>query len=425
MSDVQQKKTLAIVVGGGPAPGINGVISAATIEAINQGLRVIGIYDGFQWLAKGDDITHIKELSISDVSRIHFQGGSELRTSRENPTKDPQKMNNVVNNLLKLDVNYLVTIGGDDTAYTSKCVAEQAHGKIRVAHVPKTIDNDLPLPSYAYTFGYQTARHVGAQLIGNLMEDAETANRWYFVVAMGRHAGHLALGIGKAAAATLTIVREEFEGQEPIRLKHISDIILGSIIKRLTMGRPNGVVVIAEGVAEIIAEEDLHDLVTAERDEFGHIRLAEVDFGDVLKKSIQARLKEMKIKMTVISKNIGYELRCAPPIPFDCEYTRELGYGAVKFLLEGGTGAIVTVQAGEFVPMYFADVLDPKTNRTKVRMLNIKSNAYEVARRYMIRLDRDDFRNPEKLTRLAEVAHKTPEAFKETFEYTVHEPERE
>jgi 6-phosphofructokinase len=314
-----------------------------------------------------------------------------------------------------------VTIGGDDTAYSAKCVSEHAKGKIRVAHVPKTIDNDLPLPSYAYTFGYQTARHVGAQLVGNLMEDAETANRWYFIVAMGRHAGHLALGIGKAAAATLTIVREEFEAQKPIRLKQVSDLILGSIIKRLTMGRPNGVVIIAEGVAEIVAEEDLHDLVTAERDEFGHIRLAEVDFGDVLKKDIQARLKGMGVKMTVISKNIGYELRCAPPIPFDCEYTRELGYGVVKFLLEGGTGAIVTIQAGEFVPMYFGDVLDPKTNKTKVRMLNIHSNAYEVARQYMIRLEKEDFSDSEKLKHLAEIANMTPEAFKTTFGYSVHD----
>lgn len=415
---MSEKKTLAIIVGGGPAPGINGVISAATIEAINRGLRVLGIYDGFQWLAQGDT-NHVKELSIQDVSRLHFQGGSELRTSRENPTKDPKKMENVVNTLLGLGVDYLITIGGDDTAFSSKSVSEYAKGKIRVAHVPKTIDNDLPLPSYAYTFGYQTARHVGAKLIGNLMEDAETANRWYFVVAMGRHAGHLALGIGKAAGATLTIVREEFEGREPIRLKQVSDIILGSIIKRLTMGRPNGVVVIAEGVAEIVAEEDLHDLVTAERDEFGHIRLAEVDFGDVLKKDIQARLKELGVKMTVISKNIGYELRCSPPIPFDAEYTRELGYGAVKFLLEGGTGAIVTIQAGEFVPMYFGDVLDPKTNKTKVRMLNIHANSYEVARRYMIRLEEEDFSDAETLNTLAKIANMTPETFVETFKSTV------
>ncbi|MBD3307513.1 6-phosphofructokinase, partial [candidate division KSB3 bacterium] len=177
MSDGHQK-TLAIVVGGGPAPGINGVISSATIAAINHDLRVLGIYDGFQWLAKGD-ISHVKPLTIQDVSRIHFDGGSVLRTSRENPTKDPQKMERVVHALLELGVNYLVTIGGDDTAYTSKQIEIHAKGKIRVGHVPKTIDNDLPLPNYAYTFGYQTARHLGAKIIQNLMEDAETANRWY------------------------------------------------------------------------------------------------------------------------------------------------------------------------------------------------------------------------------------------------------
>lgn len=415
-----EKKTLAIVVGGGPAPGINGVIGAATIEAINKGLHVIGIYDGFQWLAKGDT-THIEELTIEKVSRIHFQGGSILRTSRENPTKDPKKMENVVNSLLALKVDYLITIGGDDTAFSSKQVEANALGKIKVAHVPKTIDNDLPLPSYAYTFGYQTARHVGAQIIENLMEDAETANRWYFVVAMGRHAGHLAFGIGKAAAATLTIVREEFEAKEQktIRLKQVSDLILGTIIKRLEMGRPNGVVVIAEGVAEIVAEEDLQDLATAERDEFGHVRLAEVDFGDVLKKDIQAKLKELGIKMTVIAKNVGYELRCAAPIPFDAEYTRELGYGAVRFLLDGGTGAIVSVQAGEFVPMYFGDVLDPRTNKTKVRMLNVHANSYEVAQHYMIRLTKQDFNDPERLGNLAKRANMTPEAFKERFASTV------
>lgn len=414
---MSEQKTFAIVVGGGPAPGINGVISAATIEAINRGHRVFGIYDGFQWLAQGDT-SHAKELTIHDVSRIHFQGGSVLRTSRENPTKDPKKMDNVVNALLELGVNYLITIGGDDTAFSSKSVSEHAKGKIKVAHVPKTIDNDLPLPSYAYTFGYQTARHVGSKIIANLMEDAETANRWYFVVAMGRHAGHLALGIGQAASATLTIVREEFEedNELPIRLKQVSDLILGSIIKRQVMGRPNGVVLIAEGVAEIIAEEDLQELATAERDEFGHIRLAEVDFGDILKKDIQASLKAMGIKMTVISKNVGYELRCADPIPFDAEYTRELGYGAVKFLLDGGSGAIVTIQAGQFVPMYFGDVLDPATNKTKVRMLNVHSNSYEVAKRYMIKLEKTDLTNPDKLAELAGIANMTPEQFRETFE---------
>jgi len=111
-------KKLAIVVGGGPAPGINGVISAVTFEASKQGLEVIGIYDGFKWLSKGDT-TQIRKLHPDEISRIHMRGGSIIRTSRENPTKDPAKMANVIKALTELGVGYLVTIGGDDTAFTS------------------------------------------------------------------------------------------------------------------------------------------------------------------------------------------------------------------------------------------------------------------------------------------------------------------
>ena len=125
---------LAILVGGGPAPGINGVISAATIEAINQGKLVIGIFDGFKWLARGDT-SQIMPLTIETVSRIHFGGGSILRTSRENPSKDPKKLANVVAALKALKVKYLVTIGGDDTAYTSSRVADVAKNQAAVDHL--------------------------------------------------------------------------------------------------------------------------------------------------------------------------------------------------------------------------------------------------------------------------------------------------
>ena len=171
---------LAVVVGGGPAPGINGVISAVTFEAVKQGLEVIGVYDGFKWLAKGDSTQTLK-LIPDNISRIHTRGGSIIRTSRENPTKSPEKMANVVKALNELGVKYLVTIGGDDTAFTSTQVEKAAGGKIAVCHVPKTIDNDLPLPHGVPTFGFETAAQLGGQLVSNLMEDSQTAFRWYFV----------------------------------------------------------------------------------------------------------------------------------------------------------------------------------------------------------------------------------------------------
>src|SRR5262249_23724836 len=207
MSDSQR---VAILCGGGPAPGINSVIGAATIRALVSDVKVIGVRDGFKWLMQGDT-RHTTNLSIEDVSRIHFTGGSYLGISRANPTRDERYLEAVTTALHQLGVNQLITIGGDDSAFSAMRLADPAGGRLRVVHVPKTIDNDLDLPHGASTFGFQTARHVGCELVKNLMVDAKTTGRWYLVVAMGRKAGHLALGIGKAAGTTLTIIPEEFE----------------------------------------------------------------------------------------------------------------------------------------------------------------------------------------------------------------------
>src|SRR6185436_18087196 len=236
---------LAILVGGGPAPGINSVVAAATIRAKLQNIEVVGIRDGFEWLMQGDS-EHVMPLSIDTVSRIHFRGGSHLGIARANPTKDPQLLENTVNALLRLNVSQLITIGGDDTAFSAMKLEQHADGRIRVVHVPKTIDNDLDLPPHIDTFGFQSARHYGVDIVKNLMVDAETTHRWYFVVAMGRTAGHLSLGIAKAAGATLALIPEEFT--PPLRLKTIVDTLAGAIIKRMSYGRRDGVAVIGEGV---------------------------------------------------------------------------------------------------------------------------------------------------------------------------------
>jgi len=413
---------VGIVVGGGPAPGINGVISAATIEANGRGHEVTGIMDGFKWLAMGNT-ENVMPLTTAQVSRIHFMGGSILRTSRENPTKDESKMTNTVEALRKLNVRYLVTIGGDDTAFTASKVAQHAEGEIRVVHVPKTIDNDLPLPGNQPTFGYHTARHVGVSLVQNLMEDSRTTNRWYFVVAMGRHAGHLSLGIGKAAGATLTLIAEEFT-EYPIRLIHVCDILEGSILKRRTMGREDGVAVIAEGLIEKLDKKDLEKIpgLEIEYDPHGNLRLNEVDLGKILKDEVTKRFEDRHEKITVVHKNIGYELRCAAPIPFDCEYVRDLGYGAIKFVFSDQAdgphkGAMVCIYDGKLTPLYFRDILDKETGKTKVRYVDLNTESYEVARRYMIRLVPEDFHDPTQLQRLASVAGTTPEAFRKKFGY--------
>ncbi len=412
------RRRLGILVGGGPAPGINSAISACTIEAINSGLEVIGIYDGFMHLISGDE-SNARPLSIADVSRIHAQGGSVLRTSRANPTKEPNGLASSVETLDKLGIEYLVTIGGDDTAFSAREVADASRGKLRVAHVPKTIDNDLPLPSNMPTFGFETARHVGTQMVLNLMEDARTTNRWYLVVAMGRKSGHLALGIGKAAGATLTIIPEEFSS-ETITLDDVLDVLEGAILKRRVTGHEDGLAVVSEGVAEKMDPNELASVpgVDVGYDPHGHLRLSEIPLATILRRQIERRFANREEEKPLVDVTMGYELRSAAPIPFDIDYTRTLGYGAVRFLLSDENhlnGGLVCQDNGQMQMIPFDELRDPETGRTKIRHVDVTSQHYEVARKYMIRIEDSDLSDPTMVQELAGAARMTPADFETRF----------
>jgi len=427
MANEMRRGRLAILVGGGPAPGINGVISAATIEGINQGFKVVGLRDGYKWISQGD-IDHMVKLTIQGVKGIHLRGGSILGTSRTNPTKSETSMRHVINALEELGVEALVSIGGDDTAFSASQIYKQAKGAIRVAHVPKTIDNDLPLPGSTPTFGFETARHHGVHLVRNLAEDARTTSRWYIIISMGRTAGHLALGIGKAAAATLTVIPEEFRGR-PVTIDEVCDLIIGSILKRRAEGTQYGVAVLAEGLIEAMGEAGLRSAIRGgqlerygqiQRDDHGHLRLGEIEFGRLMRDLLMDRLEKLGAKVALIDKDLGYELRCADPIPFDAEYTRDLGYGAVKFLLSPEAnqfGAIVSFEDGKLVPLPFEKMLDPETKRMQVRRVNVDGEAYECACHYMIRLEPSDFEDFEQLQKLASSVGMTPDQFRQRFGY--------
>jgi 6-phosphofructokinase 1 len=419
MNEVKNAK-LGILVGGGPAPGINGVIHSATIEAINNGLDVVGIYEGFKYLMQGKLVG--EPLTINDVSRIHLKGGSILRTSRANPTKSSDLLENCVRALVDAKVGYLLAIGGDDTAYSAYRVAryakEHAEVDISTAHAPKTIDNDLPLPEEIRTFGFETARELGTRIVMNLMEDALTTQRWYLVVAMGRKAGHLALGVGKSSGATITLIPEEW-GNREIRLQEVVDILVMSIVRRLALAekKPYGVAVVAEGVIEQMAKEDLAELEDVPRDEHGHIRLSEIDFARMLKREVSQELKKLGIGLRVVSKDLGYELRCADPIAFDIDYTRSLGEAAVEFLLNGGTDATITIQRNQVVPIPFGDMMDPETGRTEVRKVNIDSFTYRSAYKFMIRLKPEYAGDSMLLPDMAAETNMKFEAFKARYGY--------
>jgi 6-phosphofructokinase len=411
-----KKETVGIIVGGGPAPGINGVIGSATIEAINQGKKVVGIVGGFKSLFEGNKDS-VLPLTIEDVSRLHTAGGSILRTSRDAPENAKEKFKVLMSTLKGLGIKYLITIGGEGTLFMANWIEREGRGSINVVHTPKTIDNDIPLPGGNSTFGYQTARHIGVELVNNIMEDARTMGRWYFISTMGRHTGHLALGIGKAAGATITLIPEEFQ-ETKLSIRKVADILTGSIIKRLSMERDHGVAIIAEGIAERFDLEELSKCENVEKDEItGKIRLSDIQLGRVLRSLVRDNLHAMDIKATLVSMNIGYELRAANPIPFDIEYTKDLGYGAIRYLLKGGTGAMIVVYEGHIIPVPFVEMVDSQ-GTIKIRKVDIDSEIYEVARKYMIRLEKEDFEG-ERLKHLAKVAKLEPKAFKARFAYII------
>lgn len=421
---------IGILVSGGTAPGINGVISAATIEAINRGYEVVGIFDGYAGLMDGG-ADRFRSLTISDVSRIHNQGGSILRTSRANLTAN-DGVGRCCANLQAQGIGGLVAIGGDGTASGAYEVSRASGGAVRVVLVPKTIDNDLPLPADLPTFGYETARHVGTGIVANLLEDSRTTNRWFFVITMGRKAGHLALGIGKSAGATVTIVPEEFPSEQ-ITIDDVCRVLEGAIYKREAMGRLDGLAVVAEGILEKLSDTELEALAgqTADRDPVGQIRLADVPLGLVLRRAMQRRMRQRGRPMQFVDVVLGYETRGAPAIPYDIDYTRNLGHGAVRFLTSDAfdeheelrSGGMVCLEGGNLRMIPFKQMRDPATGRTKVRLVDLQSEHYRVARQYMIRLNRRDLEDADMLTKLAAAANMTPEAFAEEFASAATGPE--
>ena len=380
--------TIAILVGGGPAPGINGVISAATIRCLSDGRQVLGIQQGFKHIMQGD-VSKVLPLTLDQVDRIHFQGGSILKTARANPTKNPSHLTQALKSLQQLGVTGLITIGGDDTCFSALSLERAAEGRLRVVHVPKTIDNDLDLPQGVPTFGFQTARHVGTEAVKSILEDARTTAHWFFVVAMGRKAGHLALAIGKAAGATLTLIPEEFPTR-PVKLATIADILAGAIIKRLGQGREDGVAVLAEGIAEIMDPEDLTALASVSRDEHGHVELADLDLGRVMKEEVFETARALWTQSHHPAQ--GHRVRVA------MHRSHSLRHGILsrsgllrRRILDGRRHGRHGLPGQRTIsPMPFWSIVDPSTQRTKVRMVDIRSNPYRIARQYMTRLERND-----------------------------------
>ncbi|HEX9004508.1 MAG TPA: 6-phosphofructokinase [Blastocatellia bacterium] len=406
-------KKLGILVGGGPAPGINGAIAAAALEAIKHGCTAVGFHDGLEWLTQRyTDEKH--ELTVDEVSRIHFDGGSILGTSRTSVAYNLVALENTIAALKKLEIEALVIIGGDDIVASALAIEQ---GGIKVVQIPKSVDNDLPLPGHSATLGYETARQAGVRIVESLMEDAKTTGRWYICATMGRPTGHLTLGIGVAASATCTIIPEEFP-KTPISLGDICDVVEGTIIKRRAMGKNHGVILLSEALSELFVQSEV---ASASRDAQGNVRVSEINLAYKVKTEVSKRLTARDVKVTVVDKTIGYELRCSPPIPYEAELARDLGFAAVRYLQAGGSSAMVTMQNGEFTPVPLSEVLDNSIKHGKQRMVDVTTESYQVARDYMVRLTAKDFADDVWVETLAKAAAMDTPSFKDYFAKFVQE----
>jgi len=364
------KDAIAILAGGGPAPGINTVIGTIAKVFLQSGYRVIGLHEGYKSLFA--DEPKMEDINFDQADKIHKMGGSALQMSRHKPTDEEFKTDFFIKNNIKL----LVTIGGDDTASTanriSKYLAEN-NVKIQNIHVPKTIDNDLPLPEGSQTFGYESAKQEGVRIAQTVYEDARTSGNWFVVAAMGREAGHLAFGIGAACHYPMIIIPEMFNKTD-ITIRKIVKLIISSMIKRKLLGISYGAAMISEGVFHFMSDAEIESTgINFTYDEHGHPELGNVSKAHIFNILVQRELKRLGVKIKSRPVEIGYELRCVQPVGFDLLYCVLLGMGVKKLFDQGVTGCMVTADPkGDIKPLYLKDVED-ENGKVKPRLVNINS----------------------------------------------------
>ena len=284
-------------------------------------------------------------------------------------------------------IKLLVTIGGDDTASTANRISKFLAAKgypIANIHCPKTIDNDLPLPANAPTFGYNSAKNEGAHLARTVYEDARTSGNWLVISAMGRTCGSLALGIGEATHCPMTIIPEMFNKTE-ICLDKVVKLSISAILKRKVMGVNYGTIVAAEGLFhEFKAEEMEAAGVHFSYDDHGHPELGKVSKAVLFNDLLEAEFKKIGLKVKSRPVEIGYDVRCQDPVAYDVTYCTELAMGVYQLFSEGKTGCMVYVDSyGNVSPLYLADLQDPETGKIPPRVVDINAGTAQNYYKYI------------------------------------------
>ena len=387
------KDAVIILCGGGPAPGMNSVYMSVAKTFLSKGYRVIGLHGGYSGLFSKNART--EDLTFFIADRYFNRGGSYLEMSRFKPTDKDFEENFNLDLFKDNNIKLLVTIGGDDTASTANRISKFLAAKgypIANIHCPKTIDNDLPLPANAPTFGYNSAKNEGAHLARTVYEDARTSGNWLVISAMGRTCGSLALGIGEATHCPMTIIPEMFNKTE-ICLDKVVKLSISAILKRKVMGINYGTIVAAEGLFhEFKAEEMEAAGVHFSYDDHGHPELGKVSKAVLFNDLLEAEFKKIGLKVKSRPVEIGYDVRCQDPVAYDVTYCTELAMGVYQLFSEGKTGCMVYVDSyGNVSPLYLADLQDPKTGKIPPRVVDINAgtaqNYYMYIAHYVTEAD--------------------------------------
>ncbi len=388
------KEAVAILCAGGPAPGINTVISSVTKIFNNNGFNVLGINGGYKSLFSDEPAFEFLDFDYAD--QIYSRGGSVLKMSRFKPKDDEFKVDFFMKNNVKL----LVTIGGDDTASTANRLAKflaKEKMDVKNIHVPKTIDNDLPLPEGTPTFGYHSAKEEGVRLCTTIYEDARTSGNWFVVSAMGREAGHLAFGIGTACHYPMIIIPEMFN-KTKLTFDKITRMVISSMVKRRILGIDYGAAIVSEGVFHFMKDEEIIDTgINFTYDDHGHPELGNVSKSHIFNMLVQTHMKDLRINVKSRPEEIGYELRCCRPIAYDLSYATRLGLGVYSLFEKGETGCMTTIdRGGNITPLYLKDVED-KNGKVKPRLVNVDSEQVQVIFRNNLHyITKEDYREAKK-----------------------------
>jgi 6-phosphofructokinase 1 len=383
------KEAVAILCGGGPAPGINTVISSVSKSFLRSGYKVLGVHEAYKGLfSENPELT---DINYEFADRIYHRGGSAIKMSRHKPKNSEFSVDFFVKNNVKL----LVTIGGDDTASTANRITKflnEHDVDIKNIHVPKTIDNDLPLPDGVPTFGFNSAIHTGVDISKTIKVESLTTQNWYIVSTMGREAGHLAFEIGKSIHSSMIVIPEMFNKTE-ITIKKIVDLIVSAMIKRRLLGVKPGVAVISEGVFHYLSEEDICSSgITFSYDDHGHPELGNISKAHIFNTLVANRIKELGLDIKNRPVEIGYSLRCCPPVAYDLAYCTSLGMGVKKLYDEGFTGCMVALDTNKkIIPIYLKDVEDEK-GKIRPRLVDVSSEEVsEVLLNNVYYITEDDY----------------------------------